>query len=89
VNTSFASYQLGLSTLTLKTSAGASYTYQFSGAQAGTELNLADDGHGGTSLSLSLLSQFSANLVPEGGQGNSVVSVETTATEPALIHAQT
>jgi autotransporter passenger strand-loop-strand repeat protein len=87
VNTSFASYQMGLSTLTLVTDGGASYTYQFSGTQAGTDLTLANDGHGGTSLSL--LSQFSANLVPEAGQHDSVISRQSMASEPTLVHAQT
>lgn len=87
LNTSFASYHLGSSTLTLVTSVGSSYTYQFAGVQAGTELNLVSDGHGGTSLSL--LAQFSASLVPQAGQDSTINTADMTASEPALIHAQT
>lgn len=89
LNTSFVSYHLGPSTLTLVSSIGASYSYLLAAPQAGTELTLASDGHGGTSVSLSLLSQFSASLVPQAGQDSMVNTEGMTASEPALIHAQT
>ena len=50
----------GAASLTLSTS-GGNFSYQFADVQAGTEFNIASDGHGGSAISLSLLAQFSAS----------------------------
>jgi hypothetical protein len=50
-------------------------------------MNVVSDGHGGTSVSLSLLSQFSASLVPDAGEG----AITPQGSDPqsnSLVHAQ-
>lgn len=81
-----SSYEFDGATLTLITGNG-SLAYQFAGVEAGTALNVASDGHGGTSVSLSLLSQFSASLVPDAGEG----AITQQGSDPegaSLVHAQ-
>jgi hypothetical protein len=63
LNLSVNSFTFDGSTLTLVTS-GGNLNYQFAGTEAGTAMNVVSDGHGGTSVSLSLLSQFSASRMP-------------------------
>ncbi|OAF15865.1 hypothetical protein AYJ54_39285 [Bradyrhizobium centrolobii] len=85
-NLAVSSFTFDGATLTLATS-GGSLSYQFSGVEAGTAMNAASDGHGGTTVSLSLLSQFSASLVPDAGEG----AINPQGTDPessSLIHAQ-
>ena len=82
LNTSVSSYTFDGSTLTLATNSG-SYSYQFAGVQSGTELNVTDDGHGGSAISLSLLVQQSASIVPDAGV-ESLVSSDTTQQQPVL-----
>lgn len=85
-NLSVTSYAFDGTTLTLTTSNG-SLAYQFAGVEANTALNVASDGHGGTSVSLSLLSQFSASLVPDAGEG--VIAPQGSDPESSsLVHAQ-
>ena len=86
-NTSVNSFGFDGSTLTLATS-GGNYTYQFAGTETGTQLNVASDGNGGTAISLSVLSQFSASLVPDAGSASAPISTDTTPANPVL-HAQT
>ena len=85
---SVTSFDFDGSTLTLSTS-GGNFSYQFADVQAGTEFNIASDGHGGSAISLSLLSQFSASLVPESGADSAVVSQDAAPTEVMLtnVHA--
>ncbi len=85
-NLAVTSYEFDGSTLTLTTSSG-SLAYQFAGVEANTALNVTSDGHGGTSVSLSLLSQFSASLVPDAGEG----AITPQSSDPesiSLVHAQ-
>ncbi|MHA0111371.1 hypothetical protein ACXYUI_30310, partial [Klebsiella pneumoniae] len=77
LHTSVSSFAFDGSTLTLTTNAG-NVAYQFAGVQSGTELNVTDDGHGGTAISLSLLVQQSASIVPDAGHETSLVSPDTT-----------
>ena len=65
-NTSVSSFSFDGSTLTLATNSG-SFSYQFTGVQTGTELNVDSDGSGGTIISLELLIQSSASIVPGSG----------------------
>ncbi|WP_375314013.1 hypothetical protein WHZ77_12970 [Bradyrhizobium sp. A5] len=83
LNLSVSSFTFDGSTLTLATNSG-SVAYQFAGVQSGTELNVADDGHGGTAISLSLLVQQSASIVPDAGIESSLVSPDTTQQQPTL-----
>jgi len=87
LNTSVTSSSFDGSTLTLATG-GTNYTYQFTGTEAGTTLNVASDGHGGTAVTLALLAQASASLVP-GSDGGPIVSSDQTPTAPTLTHAAT
>jgi autotransporter passenger strand-loop-strand repeat protein len=87
LNTSVTSFEFDGSTLTLATS-GGSVSYQFADVEAGTEFSVASDGHGGTAISLSLLAQFSASLVPEPGAEGSLVAQDTTPTENTLANVQ-
>ncbi len=87
LNLSVTSFEFDGSTLTLTTS-GGSLAYQFAGVEAGTAMNVVSDGHGGTAVSLSLLSQFSASLVPDAGQ-DAITPQVTTPTTPSLVNAQT
>jgi autotransporter passenger strand-loop-strand repeat protein len=85
-NLAVTSYAFDGATLTLTTSNG-SLAYQFAGVEANTALNVASDGHGGTSVSLSLLSQFSASLVPDAGEG----AITPSGSDPqssSFVHAQ-
>lgn len=84
LNTSVSSFTFDGSTLTLVTNAGT-HAYQFAGVQSGTELNVADDGHGGTAISLSLLVQQSASLVPDAGTESSFVAQDTTQQQTTLV----
>jgi autotransporter passenger strand-loop-strand repeat protein len=83
LHTSVSSFAFDGSTLTLTTNAG-NVAYQFAGVQSGTELNVTDDGHGGTAISLSLLVQQSASIVPDAGHETSLVSPDTTQQQPTL-----
>jgi autotransporter passenger strand-loop-strand repeat protein len=83
LNTAVSSFTFDGSTLTLATNSG-SVAYQFAGLQTGTELNVTDDGHGGTAISLSLLVQQSASIVPGAGAESSLVSPDTTQQQPTL-----
>ncbi|HEV2156713.1 hypothetical protein [Bradyrhizobium sp.] len=85
-NLAVTSYAFDGSTLTLTTSNG-SLAYQFAGVEANTALNVASDGHGGTSVSLSLLSQFSASLVPDAGEG-AITPQSSDPQSTSLVHAQ-
>ncbi|MET4206713.1 AIDA repeat-containing protein [Bradyrhizobium sp. LA2.1] len=82
LNTSVSSFTFDGTTLTLATNSG-SHTYQFAGVQSGTELNVTDDGHGGSAISLSLLVQQSASIVPDAGE-SSLVPSDTTQQQPTL-----
>ncbi|UQD75602.1 AIDA repeat-containing protein [Bradyrhizobium japonicum] len=82
LNTSVSSFTFDGTILTLATNSG-SYTYQFAGVQSGTELNVTDDGHGGSAISLSLLVQQSASIVPDAGE-SSLVPSDTTQQQPTL-----
>ncbi|KQT03050.1 MULTISPECIES: AIDA repeat-containing protein [unclassified Bradyrhizobium] len=84
LNTSVSSFTFDGSTLTLVTNAGT-HAYQFAGVQSGTELNVADDGHGGTAISLSLLVQQSASLVPDAGTESSFVAQDTNQQQTTLV----
>jgi len=83
LHTAVFSFTFDGSTLTLATNSG-SVAYQFAGVQSGTELNVTDDGHGGTAISLSLLVQQSASIVPDAGIESSLVSSDTTQ-QPTLV----
>ncbi len=83
LNVSVSSYTFDGSTLTLATNSGT-VAYQFADVQSGTELNVTDDGHGGTAISLSLLVQQSASLVPDAGIESSLVSSDTTQQQTTL-----
>ncbi|MGX1321669.1 autotransporter passenger strand-loop-strand repeat protein [Bradyrhizobium sp. USDA 377] len=83
LNTSVSSFTFDGTTLTLATNSGT-VAYQFAGVQSGTELKVADDGHGGTAISLSLLVQQSASIVPDAGTETSLVSSDTTQQQPQL-----
>ncbi|MCP3368296.1 hypothetical protein [Bradyrhizobium cajani] len=85
-NLAVTSYAFDGATLTLTTGSG-SLAYQFAGVEAGTAINVASDGHGGTSVSLSLLSQASASLVPEAGEG-AITPQGSDPESASLIHAQ-
>lgn len=82
LNMSVSSLDFDGSTLTLITNLGTG-TYQFAGLQSDTQLNVIDDGHGGTAISLSLLVQQSASIVPDAGT-ESLVSSDTTQQQPVL-----
>ncbi|QQO32159.1 AIDA repeat-containing protein [Bradyrhizobium diazoefficiens] len=82
LNMSVSSLDFDGSTLTLVTNLGTG-TYQFAGLQSDTQLNVIDDGHGGTAISLSLLVQQSASIVPDAGE-SSLVSSDTTQQQPTL-----
>lgn len=82
LNTSVSSFTFDGTTLTLATNSG-SHNYQFAGVQSGTELNVTDDGHGGSAISLSLLVQQSASIVPDAGE-SSLVPSDTTQQQPTL-----
>lgn len=82
LNISVSSFTFDGTTLTLVANSG-SYAYQFAGVQSGTELNVTDDGHGGSAISLSLLVQQSASIVPNAGE-SSLVSSDTTQQQPML-----
>ncbi|MCP3401805.1 AIDA repeat-containing protein [Bradyrhizobium sp. CCGB20] len=82
LNTSVSSFTFDGSTLTLATNSGT-YAYQFAGVQSGTELNVTDNGHGGSAISLSLLVQQSASIVPDAGE-SSLVSPDTTQQQTML-----
>ncbi|HEV2156714.1 AIDA repeat-containing protein [Bradyrhizobium sp.] len=83
LNVSVSSFIFDGSTLTLATNSGT-YAYQFAGVQSGTELNVTDDGHGGSTISLSLLVQQSASIVPDAGIESSPVSSDTTQQQTTL-----
>lgn len=83
LNMSVSSFTFDGSTLTLATNSGT-VAYQFAGVQSGTELNVTDDGHGGTAISLSLLVQQSASIVPDAGIETGLVSSDTTQQQPLL-----
>jgi autotransporter passenger strand-loop-strand repeat protein len=83
LHTAVSSFTFDGSTLTLATNSG-SVAYQFAGVQSGTELNVTDDGHGGTAISLSLLVQQSASIVPDAGIESSLVSSDATQ-QPTLV----
>lgn len=85
-NLAVTSYAFDGATLTLTTSSG-SLAYQFAGVEANTALNVASDGHGGTAVSLSLLSQFSASLVPDAGEG-AIAPQGSDPESASLVHAQ-
>ncbi|MCP3401804.1 hypothetical protein [Bradyrhizobium sp. CCGB20] len=85
-NLAVTSYDFDGTTLTLTTSNG-SLAYQFAGVEAGTALNVTSDGHGGTSVSLSLLSQFSASLAPDAGEG-AITPQGSDPESASLVHAQ-
>lgn len=87
LNTSVSSYGFDGTTLTLNTGSG-SYAYQFANVEAGTEFSVVSDGHGGSEISLSLLSQFSASLAPEAG-ADALLAQESAPADAGLIHAQT
>jgi hypothetical protein len=87
LDTSVTSFDFDGATLTLVTGSG-SFSYQFAAVEAGTEFNVVSDGHGGSAISLSLLSQFSASLVPESGP-DGAFAPDATPTNPTLINAQT
>ena len=87
LGTSVTSYDFDGSTLTLTTNSG-DYSYQFAAIEAGTEFNIGSDGNGGTAISLSLLSQFSASLVPDSGPDGSFVAEDATQPTQTVI-AQT
>lgn len=82
LNISVSSFTFDGTTLTLVATSG-SYAYQFAGVQSGTELNVTDDGHGGSAISLSLLVQQSASIIPNAGE-SSLVSSDTTQQQPML-----
>lgn len=86
LNLSVNSFSFDGSTLTLVTG-GGNLNYQFAGTEAGTAMNVVSDGHGGTSVSLSLLSQFSASLVPDAGEGAIAPQGSDPQSNP-LVHAQ-
>jgi autotransporter passenger strand-loop-strand repeat protein len=88
LGTSFSSYTFDGTTLTLATAGGANYAYQFANTEAGTTLNLHSDGNGGTSVSLSLLSQFSANL-GSGSDSSDSSLVPNDPTPAPAFHAAT
>lgn len=81
-NMSVSSLDFDGSTLTLVTNLGTG-TYQFAGLKSDTQLNVIDDGHGGTAISLSLLVQQSASIAPDAGT-ESLVSSDTTQQQPVL-----
>ncbi|WP_161491804.1 hypothetical protein, partial [Bradyrhizobium centrolobii] len=83
LDTSVSSFTFDGSTLTLATNSGT-YAYRFAGVQSGTELNVSDDGHGGTAISLSLLVQQSASIVPDAGVEGSLVAQDTTQQQTTL-----
>lgn len=83
LNMSVSAFTFDGSTLTLATNSGT-VAYQFAGVQSGTELNVTDDGHGGTAISLSLLVQQSASIVPDAGIETGLVSSDTTQQQPLL-----
>jgi autotransporter passenger strand-loop-strand repeat protein len=85
-NLAVTDYAFDGTTLTLTTGNGA-LAYHFAGVEAGTALNVSSDGHGGTSVSLSLLSQFSASLVPNAGEG-AITPQGSDPTSNSLVHAQ-
>lgn len=87
LNTSVISFEFDGSTLTLATASG-NVSYQFADVEAGTEFNVASDGQGGTAISLSLLTQFSASLVPEPGAESNLVAQDTTPIENPLTNVQ-
>lgn len=88
VDISVTSFDFDGSSLTLSTS-GGNFSYQFADVQAGTEFNIASDGHGGSAISLSLLAQFSASLVPGSGADAAIVAQDAAPTEVTLtnVHA--
>jgi autotransporter passenger strand-loop-strand repeat protein len=77
---SITSYVFDGSTLTLA-SGVSTYSYHFDAMQAGTELNVASDGHGGSAVSLSLLSQFAASF--GGSSASSEAPLVPADPEPA------
>ncbi|MCP3368295.1 Ig-like domain-containing protein [Bradyrhizobium cajani] len=83
LNTSVSSFTFDGSTLTLATNSGT-VAYQFAGVQSGTELNVTDDGHGGTAISLSLLVQQSASIVPDSSVESGLVPQDTTQQQTTL-----
>ncbi len=86
LNTEVTSFDFDGSTLTLATS-GGSFSYEFAAVQAGTEFNVGSDGHGGTVISLTLLVQNSASLVPSASAESTVAALDAAPNENVLANA--
>jgi autotransporter passenger strand-loop-strand repeat protein len=86
LNTSVSSFAFDGSKLTLATNSG-SYAYEFAGLQSDTEFYVGGDGHGGTVISLVLLTQHSASLVPEAGVESGLAPQDATQSQITLASA--